>query len=555
MKKNILFIALACMTSSLLSSCSDFLDKYPKEDLSDGSFWKSSDDVEKAVSDTYQCLPSIDQDEAINTDDATMGIKWAAGNEAVGVYDPQDYGWSSEYTYIREANLVLQKAPDVEMDDATRKQLEGQAYFFRGYLYWRLIQQFGSVPYVDKPLTLDDLHDIEQSSREEVYTKVMADLDKAIDGLPLAWDASSYGRITKGAARAIKMRAALYYGDYQTAATEAKAIIDSNQYELYDKNNTGNYKRLFWEEADGCSENILVRQYNAPDNTNYLIGWECFPTLGWGGMDPTQNLVDAFEDTDGSPIYESSDAGVISRDADGNPTKQLSKIFDPKKPFENRDPRLEVNVLHDGEEMYGVTIKVAPLKSSGNTGIAQHGDATETGYYQQKWLDPTIDPSSTGWDMGKDHVIIRYAEVLLSYAEAMNQLNPLCDEAFNAVNQVRARVGMPALQKTDSSKPTYCGTQAELLKRIKNEWRVEFALEGAIRKWNLRRWGDAKEVLNSSYYGLNYTLNDEAGTCELYTGTYIKLKGSKYSDYNYLYPIPQTEMDLNDKLKQNDGYN
>lgn len=97
--------------------------------------------------------------------------------------------------------------------------------------------------------------------------------------------------------------------------------------------------------------------------------------------------------------------------------------------------------------MYGVTIKVAPLKSSGSTGIAQHGDATATGYYQQKWLDPSIDPQSAGWEMGKDWVTIRYAEVLLTYAEAKNEVSPLDDSAFEAVNQVRRRVGMPELQR------------------------------------------------------------------------------------------------------------
>ena len=136
---------------------------------------------------------------------------------------------------------------------------------------------------------------------------------------------------------------------------------------------------------------------------------------------------------------------------------------------------------------------------------------------------------------GMHYVLIRYAEVLLTYAEAMNNLNPLCQEAFDAVNKVRARVGMPALQKTDASKPTYCGTQADLLKRIKNEWRVEFALEGDIRKWNLRRWGDAKEVLNRKYHSMVWTLNGENFTP--YVGTeHVELPGSKYSDHNYIYP-------------------
>lgn len=558
MKTKIFNTLIAFVGLCFFSSCTDFLDRVPKEELSDASFWKNENDAEKAVSDLYRYL-SWWPDGAINTDDATMGIKWAAGNEAVGVYDPGDYGWNDEYSYIRAANLALEKMSTINISKEAKDKLMGQAFFFRGMIYFDLIRTFGSVPYTDKPLTISELRDITQTQREKVYANVMKDLDKAIAALPTTWDAKQIGRITKGAAQAVKMRAALYYGDYKTAAKEAKDIINSGVYELYDKDNKGKYAELFWEKADGCKENILFVQYKAPERTNYLIGWECFPTLGWGGMNPTQDLVDAFEDTDGSPIYESSNAGVIARNNDGNPTtKVLSKTFITTEPFKNRDPRLEVNVLHDGETMYKTTIKVAPHKTSGNTGIAQHGDATETGYYQQKWLDPSIHPQGKGWNMGKDLVLIRYAEVLLSYAEAMNELNGPCKEAFDAVNQVRARVGMPPLQNTDTTKPTYCANKEQLRKRIKNEWRVEFCLEGDIRKWNLRRWGDAKEVLNRKYWGMSYTIETEKDgklkSFTPYVGKHIKLKGSKYEDYNYLFPIPQKEMDLNKKLKQNPGY-
>lgn len=497
-----------------------------------------------AVSNLYNVLPTWDVDEAINSDDAVHGIKWAAGNQSKGVYDPADYGWSGEYGYIRQANLVLEKIQEMDLSEDAYKKLEGQARFFRAYTYFTLIRSFGAVPYIDKPLELTDVENITRTPKDEVYAKVMEDFDIAIANLPVQWDEANSGRITKGAAMAMKARAALYYNNWETAMTEAKNVMDLGQYELYDKDNTGRYKELFWEVADGCDEFILSVQFNAPTRTHYLIGWECFPTLGWGGLNPTQSLVDAFEDINGAPI-----------------TSEAS-VYDPTNPFANRDPRLEVNVLHDGETMYGVTIKVAPLSSSGNTGIGQHGDATATGYYQQKWLDPSIDPQSTGWDMGKDWVVIRYAEVLLTYAEAKNELSPLDPSAFDAVNQVRRRVGMPDLQNTDPTKPTYCGTQDDLRKRIWNEWRVEFALEGGKRQWDIRRWGIAKDVLNAPFEGLRYTLVDDPNApegdngkkCILYVGEPLKLTGSHYEDHNYLLPIPQTEIDLNPKLEQNPGY-
>lgn len=532
MKKNFLYIAAAVALG--FSSCVE-LDRFPLEELSDSSFWKSAKDAEMAVSDLYPSLPYWDVDEAINSDDAVHGIKWAAGNVSKGIYDPQDQSWSGTYSVIRQANLILSKIDDIpNYDQAEKNKVLGQTYFFRAFHYFDLIRTFGDVPYIDKPLTLAEQEGVTRTPRAEVYSKIMADFDKAIEYLPTAWDGSNYGRITKGAALAMKARAALYYGDWQVAADNAKKCMDLGVYELYDKDNTGKYAELFWEKADGCDEFICVRQFEAGVEGWYLIGWEAFPTLGWGGINPTQSLVDAFEDIEGAPIAKSA-------------------LYDEKNPFENRDPRLEVNVLHDGETMYGTTIKVAPLKSSGNTGIGQHGDATATGYYQQKWLDPSVYPSTDDWDMGKDAVVIRYAEVLLTYAEAMNELSGLDASSFDAVNQVRRRVGMPDLQNSDPSKPTYCATQDDLRQRIRNEWRVEFALEGGKRQWDIRRWGIAKEVLNAPFRSLKYTLVNDS-TCILYEGKNIELIGSRYSDHNYVYPIPQKEIDLNPNLEQNERY-
>ena len=543
MKKNFLYIAAAAVLG--FSSCVE-LDRFPLEELSDGSFWKSATDAEMAVSDLYPSLPSIYEiDDAINSDDAVHGIKWAAGNVSKGIYDPLDMGWSGSYGAIRQANVILSKIDEVpNYETADKNKVLGQTYFFRAFHYFDLIRTFGDVPYIDKPLTLADQEGITRAPRAEVYSKMMADFDKAIEYLPTSWSGSDYGRITKGAALAMKARAALYYGDWQVAADNAKKCMDLGVYELYDKDNTGKYAELFWEKADGCNEFICIQQHKAGVNGSYLLGWSAFPTLGWGGLNPTQSLVDAFEDIEGAPIAKSA-------------------LYDEKNPFANRDPRLEVNVLHDGEVMYDQTIKVAPLKSSGNTGIGRHGDATATGYYMQKWLDPSVYPLTDGWDMGKDQVVIRYAEVLLTYAEAKNELAGLDASAFDAVNQVRRRVGMPELQNSDASKPTYCATQDDLRQRIRNEWRVEFALEGGKRQWDIRSWGIAMDVMNKPRLGLKYELvespdakeGDGGMICILYQGDKQAVgEATAYKEHNYLYPVPQKEIDLNPNLTQNPGY-
>lgn len=548
MKKNFIYIALLAITLFGFSSCSDFLDRIPDDELSDGSFWKTPNDAKMFIADVYrQVLPGGDTgdiDGDIESDNAVHGIKWAAGDVSKGIYDPAAMSWSGDYKAIRACNILLSKIDNIPDYDQTDKEaVMAEARFLRGYTYFGLIQTFGGVPYVDQPVDLKEMGNITRTPVEEVYAKVMEDFDYAIAHLPAEWGSSDYGRATKGAANAMKARAALYFKHYDTAVDAAKAVMDSGKYELFDANNTGKYAHLFWEEQEACKEAILVRQFNAPELTNYIIGWGCFPTKGWGGINPTQSLVDAFECIDGSPIDKST-------------------TYDPTNPFKDRDPRLEVCVLHDGEEMYGVTIKTAPLKSSSSTGVAQHNDATATGYYDQKWLDPSIDPQSTGWDMGKDWHVIRYAEVLLTYAEAKNEITALDASAFEAVNQIRRRVGMPDLQNTDATKPTYCGTQDALRQRIRNEWRVEFAMEGSKRKWDIRRWGIAKDVLNAPFLGMKYKMVDDPNApegdngkkCILYQGENIKLTGSKYEDHNYLFPIPQEEIDLNPALTQNPGY-
>lgn len=547
MKNKLLYI-IGISLAVGFSSCDDsFLDRYPQEELSDASFWKTKTDAEMFVSNIYKVLPggdSGDIDGDINSDNAVHGIKWAAGNVSKGIYDPQDFEWSGDYGYIRSCNLLLEKIdliPDITPTE--KNQIIAQARFFRGYIYFSLIRQFGDVPYVDKPLNLDQMKDIKRTSRDIIFTKIMEDLDFAAQNLPVTWDNTNYGRITKGAVLAMKARAALYYSKWDVAASAADAVMKLNVYELYDKDNTGKYAELFWETTDICSENILVNQFKAPDKTNYIEMWETFPTVGWGGINPTQSLVDAFEDINGAPIAKST-------------------VYDPKKPFANRDPRLEVNILHDGEQIYGTTIKVAPLKSCYPTGIATHNDATATGYYQQKWLDPAKGPLEVDWNGARDWKVIRYAEVLLTYAEAKNELSPLDKTAFDAVNQIRRRVGMPELQNSNPALPTYCGTQDDLRQRIRNEWRVEFALESGKRQWDIRRWGIAKTVLNAPFEGLAYKLVDSPNAvagdggkiCILYEGERIRLAGSRYEDHNYLYPIPQKERDLNENLTQNAGY-
>lgn len=548
------------------SSCVD-LDTAPLNQKSSATMWQTTQDAEQGVSILYNILPNAmwGTDDDVYTDNAVHGIKWAVSSQAHGIWDPSDYGWGTEYTYIRYANLVFQNIDQVEdLSESDRNNILGQAYFFRAYIYWTLIRQFGDVPYTDVPLDLEDQEGIVRTDWKEVYDHVMSDFDQAISLLPAT---PANGRVGKAIAYGMKGRCALYFANpacehyvadgYQVAANCAKAIMDMNAYSLYDgeyagtaKDYTGKYAEMFWDLNIDQSKESLLTVYNIASSGfgTYYIGFECFPKLGWGGTNPTQSLVDAFEDCEGAPIAEST-------------------IYNPLKPKENRDPRLTVNVIFSGDVMYGVTVNTTPLPSSGDRALypVGCGDATLTGYQTKKWLDPDCYPETDGWDHNIAASVMRYTEVLLMYAEAMNEMSDRPQEAFDAVNKVRARVGMPALQKTDASLPTYCGSQDALRQRIRNEWRVEFCFEGDHRQWDARRWNIATDVLNAPRYSYKYTLRkdeanalkgDDGMVCDLYVGEADEITNQiiSYQPHNYVYPIPQGQIDLNPNLTQNPGY-
>ena len=334
-------------------------------------------------------------------------------------------------------------------------------------------------------------------------------------------------------------------------------------------------------------ELIFTRGQNTGDQSinNMVIHQLPRVAKGWNTHGLTQKQCDAYYMNDGTDCpgkdkeinrgdgSERMSGYVTKEDVEAGRYKPLSEGVSLQ--YANREPRFYASVAYNGD-VWNL------LNSNKNAGEPQNiqvfyyrGDGNgytnsmfwlRTGIGVKKFVHPD--------DMGKgdnnEELIkkkvepaIRYAEVLLTYAEAKNEVSPLDDSAFEAVNQVRRRVGMPELQKTDATKPTYCATQDDLRQRIRNEWRVEFALEGGKRQWDIRRWGIAKDVLNAPFLGIKYKMVDDAvnadpkdggKVCVLYEGDNVKLAGSRYEDHNYIYPIPQSEIDLNPKLTQNPGY-
>lgn len=549
------------------TSCVD-LDLIPMDQKSDSTVWTSAENAEQVLSTLYGIVPSAiwDNDEDVYTDNAVHGIKWAVGQRAHGLWLATDYSWDTQYEYIRYCNNFFEHIDEIQdIEDSYKNNLMGQAHFFRGMLYFDLVKQYGRVPLILKTLSIAEQQDVEQADWKTIYDQVMKDYDEAIRLLP---EYTNDGRINQLIARGFKARAALYFANpacphyvengYKVAQEESKKIIDSGKYALYDgdyagtaKDYTGSYAEMFWDlNLTHSNEGLLNMTYTRGVNGTEFIGFECFPTVGWGGTNPTQAFVDCFEDCEGAPI-------------------EKSKIYDPLHPNLNRDPRLNVNVIFPGDELYGIVVHTEPLNSSDVRGLFGQakscGDATLTGYHARKWLNPEVDPQQGGWNHNAASAALRYTEVLLTYAEATNELSGLSKDAFDAVNKVRARVGMPALNNSDPDSPTYCATQDDLRQRIRNEWRVEFCFEGDHRQWDVRRWNIAEDVLNQPRTSYRYTLRedpanalpgDDGKVCDLYVGNWDVITNQiiNYAPHNYVFPIPQTELDLNKNFKQNDGY-
>lgn len=568
------------------TSCVD-LDLAPLDQKSTATFWTTYTDAQQAVNRLYQYLPSAmwDNDQDIYTDNAVHGIKWAVGQMAHGVWNTTDFHWQGEYELIRNCNLIFQNIDKINdfPSDAERNNVLGQAHFFRAFTYFNLIKMYGDVPYITEPLELSQQDDVKRDDWKMIYQKVMDEFDLAASLLPA--NPANNGRVGKGAAYALKARAAIYFANpecphyvesgYATAAAAAKACMDLGIYGLYDgdysgtaKDYTGKYAEMFWDlNMANSNEGILVTNDVASLNAgSYFIGFEAFPKLGWGGTNPTEDYVRSFETANG---------GLV----DPATGKSNDPEYNPLVPNVGRDPRLCVNVIFNGDVMYETDVFTVPLPSSGVRGLFELtaescGDATLTGYHAKKWLNPEVEPSSDGWDHNASSAVVRYTEVLLTYAEAQCALKE--DKlALETINKVRARVGMPALQNTDATKLTYCkpGTN-DLRDRIRQEWRAELSFEGDHRQWDVRRWNIAETCLDTdkkprtSYLfalvddAANAKEEDGGKVCVLYGGApdskwnVITNQVLSYGAHNYVYPIPQDDIDLigKERLPQNPGY-
>lgn len=463
-----------------LNSCKDFLVLSPEYQINEINYYQSESDYETAVIGIYNSMQSLHNNilylTELTTDNGDVTYQ-SAPNDQMDLdqmtVSPSNsmvnYAWRYCYTIIANSNNILDRINDINMNENKRSQFKGEALFLRAYSYFYLVRLFGEVPIVDVAFRSPDQisnFDMTRKPISEVYSLIEGDLKSSATFLKDVTGMSK-GRASSGAAKTLLGKVYLTKAEYVNATTVLKEVIDMNTYSL-----VSNYKSMFDGTKEESGESIFEIEYQSGNIgegnyfsslfTPYLFNMSLFPNnmLGNGYIIPTMDLYNAYEKAD---------------------LRKAASIGDSIK-------------MTTGEY--------------------------EKTKYGLKFVDLTVGVQNDG---GINFTVLRYADVLLMYAEALNETGKTTDALTN-LNIVRTRAGLSSLSGLSKSDFTLA---------LEKERRVEFLDEGQ-RWFDLIRTGRAKTVLNAYYAskGLSYTVDDR----------------------DLLMPIPQTEIDIDPRLTQNEGY-
>lgn len=530
-------------------SCKDSsLDIEPTDQLTDATVWKTAENAGLFLNDIYNSLnpgpqstvftnlPSeISNDPLDNFSDNSISGPIAGipsyANFAQGAYGPStpifNDHWKKMYANIRKCNVLIKNVGSATFEEAKRNSLIAQGRFLRAYFYKSLMDIYGGVPIITIPLNQTEQGDAifyARNTYEECVAFIQKECAEAAEVLPLKVDPKDAGRATKGASWALKGETELYAGKFpDAAATNEKIMLSGAGYDLF-----GDYETLFYSANENNKEVVFDIQYAANIKGHikekYWNPVKVNDGTGWGAVNPTQDIVDDYEFTDGKTEAEGS------------------ARFDPANPYTNRDKRFYASIIYDGATWkngiiytrLGVPNNMNELDASGAGGKGR------TGYFLRKMVDPAIVPGNSS---GANSIIWRYAEILLNFAEAKNEVSGPDKSIYDAINKIRARAGLPDL-------PTGL-TQAQMRERIRRERRIELAFEGK-RLFDLWRWKTAEQVFSKSLRAMKITIVAGKPVYEKVNagGAKISFDPSK----NYLMPIPQTVRAQNDKIAQNPNY-
>jgi hypothetical protein len=536
MKK--IFILNIAVILLLFTACKkDFLDRQPLNAYSNSTLWTSANDATAALNGVYSGWSSGWSDNAAGwadgfnvmyfdciSDNAYSQYSWEGfqsyGNGYITPTDGNaDNLWN--YTTIQKCNFFLANIDKTPMDNTLKKQMIAQVKFIRAYQYFMLSQLYGDVPLVLTSLTPAQANVVARTPKADITKFILSELTAAIPDLAASYSAADAGHITKGAALSLKLRVELYEADYADCITDAQQVMQMG-YSLFPS-----YSDMFRIQNENNSEDILDVQYKENDHSNGTLGVMLSSSFdgGWGSIDPLQSLVDS---------YEMSNGKVITDPTSG---------YNPNNPYKNRDPRLTATIVCPGELYNGVYYD--PLDASSPDYYLGNNNSV-SGYFPKKFT-PVLSDFDNIWNTGLNVMIIRYAEVLLSYAEAKIESGQIDASVYNAINQVRNRAGMPSVDQS------VYNNQTSLRTLIRRERRVEFAMEG-LRWFDIQRWKIGSQVMNGTVYGTRLgSVNPTNGQLTL-TGDNVKVEDRVFADKNYLWPVPQSEIDIDKNLIQNPGY-
>lgn len=582
-------ILLTILAALLTTACNDeFLERYPLDRVTNQTFWASENDLRVYNNGLYDMSRNNDnvpishghqngfdshwasvwfQDEfgdnmAPTHPRHTFFMQVRSGKHTVPT-DPQQFGYKG-WNFVRALNIGLANYNRANVSQAIKDRYIAEARLFRGWFYAEKVQKFGDVPWVEKELNIDSPELMAaRMPREQAMDKVLEDLNFASTKLPDNWgDGNAPGRLNRWAALLVKSRLCLYEGTFrkyhggkdadkwlQESANAAKEIMDKGPYRLY---TTGSpttdynaYQRIL--NLAGNPEVMYWRKYQLGVFTNHVQGYFDYA----GGA--SKSMVEDYLCTDGKPITLSP---LYKGDA---------KIEDV---FENRDPRLRQTVLHPADAArykYHLNDGRAYPRIQGMDG----GYLSTTGYHIIKNYNADDQIGKAFDTMESPAIIMRFAEVLLNYAEAQAELGKITQADLDlSINKLRERVAMPTLKLSDVPvDPRYTGDGVSpLIVEIRRERRVELFMEG-FRYNDLKRWKQGKKLLTPTL-GMRW----DAAAIARYPKANVKTRmvdGVPYIDVyagtdwatpvfdeskHYLWPIPLNTLAQNPAIKQNPGW-
>lgn len=518
-----------CMLSLLLVSCDDdFLNTVPKDRLASELFWQTEQDALYASTGMYSRLENQWRYCSYDaySDIAHFILQWRAEsgiekNTFTSSNNVVADEWEYYYGIVQVTSSFLENVDNVpDLDADLNARLRAEAKTLRAFAYINLAMLYGDVPLVETSLSVEEARTISRAPVSAIWDFVSTELTAAAADLPVTQEES--GRVTQGVALGLKARAALYAGRY----AEAKDAADDVMQLGYSLHNS--YAELFDYSGEATSEIMFARQY-AQDLDAHEIFWfytanslytqEC-------QVIPTKPLVDAY-------LMQST----------GLPIDDAASGFDPFNPYADRDPRLYHTVYINGDVLAnGEVLNTLPGSGTGDDITSSAENVTQTGWYFKKYVNDSDYP--TPWNCGVNLVYLRYAEILLTYAEASIELNEIDQTVLDAINDIRGRadVNMPAVTTT---------VQGELREIVRRERMVELALEGH-RLFDIRRWQIGDSVIPGTVKGMTYDDPSNPGNLVMaeLTGYVKEFDPAKH----YLWPVPNNELELNDNLTQNPGY-